>query len=119
MTDANRVVIVGGHGKVALLAARKLKDANYAVDSIIRNPEQNDDVRHAGGNPVVLDIVTASVDELASAFFGASAIVFSSGAGGVYPDRNHDVDYMAAVCDKAADEQVGVTRILIVSYTNA
>src|SRR5690625_5945287 len=88
MTDANRVVIVGGHGKVALLAARKLKAANYAVDSIIRNPQQNDDVRNAGGNPVVLDIETASVDELASAFSGAYAVVFSAGAGGGNPARD-------------------------------
>src|SRR5690625_3592626 len=114
MTDANRVVIVGGHGKVALLAARKLKDANYAVDSIIRNPEQNDDVRNAGGNPVVLDIETASVDELASAFFGASAIVFSAGAGGGNPARTHAVDYEAAVRTMAAAEQVGVKRFIMV-----
>ena len=119
MTDANRVVIVGGHGKVALLAARKLKDANYAVDSIIRNPEQNDDVRNAGGNPVVLDIETASVDELASAFFGASAIVFSAGAGGGNPARTHAVDYEAAVRTMAAAEQVGVKRFIMVSYANA
>src|SRR5690625_7774112 len=102
MTDANRVVIVGGHGKVALLAARKLKAANYAVDSIIRNPQQNDDVRNAGGNPVVLDIETASVDELASAFSGAYAVVFSAGAGGGNPARTHAVDYEAAVRTMAA-----------------
>src|SRR5690554_1749537 len=119
MTDANRVVIVGGHGKVALLAARKLKAANYAVDSIIRNPEQNDDVRNAGGNPIVLDIEAAGVDELASAFSDASAIVFSAGAGGGNPARTHAVDYEAATRTMAAAEQAGVKRFIMVSYANA
>ncbi len=119
VANTNRVVIVGGHGKIALLAAAKLQAANYAVDSIIRNPEHNDDVRNAGGNPVVLDIEKARVDELASAFSGASAIVFSAGAGGGNPARTHAVDYEAATRAMAAAEQVGVKRFIMVSYANA
>ena len=82
MTDQNKIVIIGGHGKVALLAAPKLKAAGYAVDSIIRNPGHEDAVRAAGANPVVLDIESADVDAMASAFRGAHAVVFSAGAGG-------------------------------------
>ncbi|TFI50643.1 NAD-dependent dehydratase, partial [Micrococcus endophyticus] len=34
-----RTVIIGGHGKVALLAAPLLAEAGHDVTSIIRNPE--------------------------------------------------------------------------------
>src|SRR5690625_3457349 len=119
MTDANRVVSVGGHGKVALLAARKLKYANYAIDSIIRNPQQNNEVRNHGVNPIVLVIATASVDELTSAFSGAYAVVFSAAAGGATPPSTHAVDYEAAVRTMAAAEQVGVKPFIMVSYANA
>lgn len=50
MAKTDRVVILGGHGKVALLAAGKLKAADYAVDSVIRNPGHTEDVRAAGGH---------------------------------------------------------------------
>src|SRR5699024_1156856 len=44
MSDSARAVILGGHGKIALLAAPKLKDAGDVVDSVIRNPQQSPDV---------------------------------------------------------------------------
>lgn len=119
MTDTQRVVILGGHGKVALLAAGKLKAAHYAVDSIIRNAGHGEDVRQAGGNPVVLDIEAASVNEMASAFSGAAAIVFSAGAGGGNPKRTHAVDYEAATRAMAAAERAGVKRFVMVSYAGA
>ncbi len=119
MSEINRVVIVGGHGKVARLAAGKLTAANFAVDSLIRNPDQSDDVRAAGANPVVLDIESAGVNELASAFAGAAAIVFSAGAGGGNPKRTHAVDFEAATRAMAAADQAGVKRFVMVSYAGA
>ena len=47
MSDADRVVILGGHGKIALMAAPKLKEAGYSVDSVIRNPDQTAEVEAA------------------------------------------------------------------------
>ena len=119
MTDPKRTVIIGGHGKVALLAAPKLKAAGHAVDSIIRNPGHADDVRAAGGNPVVLDIESADVDALASAFKGAQAVVFSAGAGGGDPQRTRAVDYDAATRAMQAAGQAGVKRFVMVSYAAA
>lgn len=119
MADTPRVVILGGHGKIALLAAGKLKDANYTVDSIIRNPDQRDAVCDAGGNPVVLDIELAGVGELASIFSGAAAVVFSAGAGGGNPQRTHAVDFEAATIAMAAAEKAAVKRFIMVSYAGA
>ncbi|GAA3825268.1 MULTISPECIES: NAD(P)H-binding protein [Brevibacterium] len=112
----SRVVILGGHGKVALLAAPKLAAAGFAVDSVIRNPEQAADIEAADAHPVVLDIETADTDALAEVFAGADAIVFSAGAGGGSPERTKAVDLEAAKRAVDAAEQAGVKRFVMVSY---
>ena len=119
MADTQRVVILGGHGKVALLAASTLKKGNYAVDSIIRTPAQGDAVRQAGGNPLVIDIELAGVGELASTFAGAAAVVFSAGAGGGNPERTNAVDFEAATRAMAAAEKAAVKRFIMVSYAGS
>lgn len=67
MNDSNRIVLIGGHGKVGLLLPAILEPAGWSVDSIIRNPAQVDDVRKVGGNPVMLDIEATDVDAMAAA----------------------------------------------------
>lgn len=119
MADTQRVVILGGHGKVALLATSKLTGANYAVDSIIRNPDQVDAVRKAGGNPLVLDIELAGVGELTATFAGAAAVVFSAGAGGGNPERTNAVDFEAATRAMAAADKAAVKRFIMVSYAGS
>ena len=124
MTDTagqqtKRVVILGGHGKIALLAAPKLATAGYAVDSVIRNPDHRGDVEAAGAEPVELSIEDASVEQLADLFAGADAVVFSAGAGGGDPARTHAVDYEAAVRSIDAAERSGVQRYVMVSYSRA
>lgn len=120
MSDKQRVVIIGGHGKVALLAAHRLSEAGYDVNSIVRNPDQSDDVQAAGGNPVVLDIQAASTEGMAKVFSGAAAIVFSAGAGGnSTPERTRAIDHDAATRAMAAAGQASVDRFIMVSYANA
>lgn len=119
MSDTPRVVILGGHGKIALLAAPKLTARGFAVDALIRNPEHAADVEDATANPVLLDIEKAGVDELAAAFDGARAVVFSAGAGGGNPLRTAAVDHEAAVRAMRAAEQAGVRRFVMVSYLRA
>lgn len=114
-----RVVIVGGHGKVALLAAPKLVDAGFSVDSLIRDPDHASEVERAGANPVVLDVEGAGTAELAEAFSGAAAVVFSAGAGGGDPRRTRAVDHAAAVRTMEAARQAGATRYVMVSYVRS
>ncbi|PFG31720.1 SDR family oxidoreductase [Paramicrobacterium agarici] len=118
MTD-KRVIIVGGHGKIALLAAPKLAAAGYRVESLIRDPQQSDDVHRAEAEPVVLDIESADVDALAEAFAGADAVVFSAGAGGGNPQRTAAVDFDAATRTMDAALKAGVDRYVMVSYARA
>ncbi|WP_404287085.1 SDR family oxidoreductase [Glutamicibacter arilaitensis] len=119
MSDTNRVVIIGGHGKVALLAAPRLASSGLNVESVIRNPEHSEEISALGATPVVLDIEQADVDSLAQQFAGAKAVVFSAGAGGGSPERTVAVDYEAAVRTMKAAEQAGVKRFVIVSYARA
>ena len=78
----SRIVIVGGHGKVALLLAPILSARGHDVVSLIRDPEQADEVSATGAVPLVVSVEEASDAELAAAFSGADAIVWSAGAGG-------------------------------------
>lgn len=119
MSEESRVVLIGGHGKVALLAAPKLVARGFAVDSLIRNPDHSAEITATGANPVVLDIENADVDQLANAFAGASAIVFSAGAGGGNKERTRAVDFDAAVRSIEAAKQAGVARFVMVSYSRA
>lgn len=120
MPSTPRVVILGGHGKVALLATPKLRQEGYDVDSVIRDPSQSDAIIAAGGTPIVLDLEETDVETLADTFNGATAIVFSAGAGAKAPEeRTRAVDYEAAVrCMEAADK-ADVKRFVMVSYANA
>lgn len=119
MADNNRVVILGGHGKVALLATPKFKEAGFTVDNVIRKPEQKSEIERVGGTPVLLDLESATVDEFAETFRGAAAVVFSAGAGGGNPERTNAVDYEAAVRSIEAAEKAGVKRYVLVSYATA
>lgn len=117
--EKGRVVILGGHGKIALLAAPKLKDAGYAVESVIRSEAQSSDIEAAGASPVVLDLENADAEALKQAFSGAQAVVFSAGAGGGSPERTRSVDFEAAARTMDAAEAAGVKRYVMVSYAGA
>lgn len=119
MAERGTVIIIGGHGKIALLAAPKLVEAGYAVRSLIRNPEHADDVRAAGAEPVLLDVENADTPALTEAFVGAEAVVFSAGAGGGNPARTRAVDQDAAIRSMDAAAQADVSRYVMVSYARS
>lgn len=94
-----------------LLAAR----SDDAV-GLIRSPDHRDDLRAAGAEPVVCDLETAGVDEVAEHLAGADAVVFAAGAGpGSGAARKETVDHAAAVLFGDAAARAGVRRYLLVS----
>jgi len=111
-----RIVIIGGHGKVALHLAGLLAERGDEAVSIIRNPDHADDVRDAGGVPVELDVEQADVDAMVEAFAGADAVVWSAGAGGGSADRTYAVDRDAAQRAVDAASRAGVRRFIMVSW---
>jgi nucleoside-diphosphate-sugar epimerase len=114
------VAIAGGHGKIALQLTRRLSARGEAVAGLIRKPEHADDVRAAGGQPVLCDLETASVPEIASAIAGASAVVFAAGAGpGSSAERKLTVDRDGAIKLLEGAVAAGVPRYVIVSSVGA
>ncbi|MEU3610877.1 SDR family oxidoreductase [Streptomyces sp. NPDC006872] len=115
-----RIVIAGGHGQIALRLERLLAARGYEVAGIIRKAEQGDDLRAAGAEPVVLDLESASVDEVAERLRGADAAVFAAGAGpGSGVTRKDTVDKGAAVLFADAAIRAGVRRFVVVSSMGA
>ncbi len=76
-----RIVIAGAHGRVARRLGRLLSARGDTVVGIVRNPAHEADLRADGVEPAVLDLETASVDDLAGVSTGADAVVFAAGAG--------------------------------------
>lgn len=114
-----RVAIIGGHGKIALRAARLLVDQGDEVTSIIRNEAHTADVKSAGANPVVADIEQLDTAGLASVLAGQDAVVWSAGAGGGSPQRTYAVDRDAAIRSMDAATSAGISRYVMVSYFGA
>jgi cytosine deaminase len=115
-----RTVIAGGHGQIALRLERLLAGRGDSAAGLIRNPAQADDLRSVGAEPVVLDLESASVDEVAAVLRGADAAVFAAGAGaGSGDDRKLTVDRDAAVLLADAAAAAGVRRFLVISSMGA
>jgi uncharacterized protein YbjT (DUF2867 family) len=114
------VAIAGGHGKIALALTERLSGRGERVISLIRNPDHADDVRAWGGQPVVCDLESADVAEVAAAISGAAAVVFAAGAGpGSGAERKRTVDRDGAIKLLRAAEEVGADRYLIISSVGA
>ncbi|WP_411141666.1 NAD(P)H-binding protein [Streptomyces sp. x-80] len=115
-----RIVIAGGHGQIALRLERLLAGRGDEVAGIVRRPEQAGDVLAAGAEPVVCDLESATVADVARHLEGADAAVFAAGAGpGSGAARKDSVDRGAAVLFADAAEAAGVRRFVVVSSMGA
>lgn len=114
-----RIVIFGGHGKVALLLSPILSERGDQVTSVFRNPDHSEEVAVTGAVPVVADIEQLDTDALAKLVAGHDAVVFSAGAGGRNPARTYAVDRDAAIRTIDAAAKAGVRRFVMVSYFGA
>ena len=116
MVAAVNVVIVGGHGKIALRLEKILAERGDSPRGIVRKTEQAADLEEIGAEPVVVDVENESADALAEHVRGSDAVVFAAGAGpGSGSERKRTVDYGAAVKLIEACEGTGVDRYAIVS----
>lgn len=113
------VVIIGGHGKVALRLAPLLVDAGHDVTSIVRNPDHADDVAAAGGTARVADVERLDRAGFAELLAGVDAVVWSAGAGGGSPERTYALDRDAAIRSMDAAADAGARRYVMVSYFGA
>lgn len=115
----SRTLVVGGHGKVALLLTPLLIERGDEVTGLIRNPAHEADVVAAGASAQVGNIEQMGPDEWDGALTGFDAVVWSAGAGGGDPARTLAVDRDAAIASMDAAQRAGVDRYVMVSYLGA
>ncbi|MET0812565.1 MAG: SDR family oxidoreductase [Microbacterium sp.] len=116
---STRVLIFGGHGKVALLLEPLLASRGDTVTAVIRNPDHEGEVAATGANPVVFDVEAFDTDQIENLVAGNDVVVWAAGAGGGNPDRTYAVDRDAAIRSIDAAVAAGVRRYVMVSYFGA
>jgi uncharacterized protein YbjT (DUF2867 family) len=111
-----RVVIAGGHGKIARQLSRLLAERGDHPVGLIRDHRQRADLLVDGAEPVELDLENTTVEALAAVLKGADAAVFAAGAG---PNsgaaRKDTMDREGAVLLAQACETAGVQRLVQIS----
>ncbi len=111
-----RILLIGGHGKVALLLEPLLVAAGHHVTAVFRNPDHEADVAATGAVPLVADIETFDTDQFTNLVSGNDVVVWSAGAGGGGTNRTYAVDRDAAIRSIDATVAAGVPRYVMVSY---
>lgn len=111
-----RAVIAGGHGQVGLRLGALLAGRGDQPVGLVRAAEQAADLEAAGVEPLVLDLVAATPEQLVRALQGADAVVFSAGAGGRGgAEATNAIDGEGAVKLVDAAATAGVRRFVMVS----
>lgn len=115
----SRILIIGGHGKVALRLAPLLAARGDEPVAVIRNPDHADDVAAAGAIPLVSDVEGLDAAGFDALVAGHDAVVWAAGAGGGNAQRTYAVDRDAAIASIDAAARAGVRRYVMVSYLGA
>jgi len=112
-----RIIIAGGHGKIALRLAKLL---GVGAAGLVRNPAHLADVEATGAEAVLCDLEKSSVAEVAEILRDADAVVFAAGAGpGSGVARKDTVDRAASVLLADAAERAGVRTFVQISSMGA
>ncbi|GAA5209211.1 SDR family oxidoreductase [Microbacterium kyungheense] len=111
-----RILIFGGHGRIALLLEPLLVAQGHTVTAVIRNAAHEDEVAATGAQPLVADVERLDVGQLENIVAGNDVVVWSAGAGGGDPARTYAVDRDAAIRSMDAAAAAGVLRYVMVSW---
>lgn len=111
-----RIAVIGAHGQVGQHLLNRIHEAGDDGVGVIRNREHGEDLVRLGAETALVDIETATAEELAEALRGADAVVFSAGAGGgSTKERKRTVDFAGSVLAAEAAKLAGVRRFVQVS----
>lgn len=113
------VTVIGGHGKVALLATPLLNEAGHTVRAVIRKQQQSADIETVGATPVVADVEQLDTGAIAEMLAGSDAVLWSAGAGGAGEERTWAMDRDTAIRVMEAAQQADIGRFVMVSYFNS
>ncbi|KIW04854.1 uncharacterized protein PV09_04036 [Verruconis gallopava] len=126
MSD-KQVLLLGGHGKVALHLTPLLLAKSWNVTSVVRNPDHEADILKLGENkPGKIEVLLDSLDDVTSVEHAERVldkvrpdiVVWSAGAGGKGgPARTKAVDEVAAKhYISASVARPSVKKFMMVSY---
>ena len=111
------VVVVGGHGKVALALLQILAQRGDRARGLIRERAQAPDLEAVGAEAMIADLER---DEIPPAIGDADAVVFAAGAGaGSGPERKRTVDLGGALKLIVAVQAAGIRRYVMISAMGA
>jgi uncharacterized protein YbjT (DUF2867 family) len=110
------VLVIGGHGKVAMHLLRLLAARGDIARGLIRNPAHAEDLEGIGAFAVIDDLEAETEGQLTHAVEGSDAVVFAAGAGpGSGAARKRTVDLGGALKSIHACQRTGVGRYVMVS----
>ena len=123
----HKVLLLGGHGKIAMLLTPMLLARSWSVTSVIRNPDHKSEILKLGeGQKGKIDVIIDSLDDVKSDAAAnklldqvkPSIVVWSAGAGGKGgPSRTFAIDRDAAKhYIKTSLAEPSVKKFLMVSY---
>ncbi|MFH8573001.1 NAD(P)H-binding protein [Streptomyces sp. NPDC017993] len=110
-----KVFQIGAAGGVGRRLTQLLAARGGSVTGMHRGPAQGETVREAGGTPVIGDLITDAVDDLAQKLHGHDAVVFSAGAHGTGMDKTTLIDGKGLQKAVDAAALAGVSRFVLVS----
>jgi len=112
----SRIIVFGGHGRIALLLSPLLVSRGDEVTAVIRNPDHVAEVEATGATALLADVEALDTASIASIIRGHDAIVWSAGAGGGDSQRTYAVDRDAAIRTMDAAPKADVSRYIMVSW---
>ncbi|SDN12081.1 Uncharacterized conserved protein YbjT, contains NAD(P)-binding and DUF2867 domains [Psychrobacillus sp. OK028] len=115
-----KVLVIGANGQIGQMVVKELqKNDTHSVTAVVRKKEQAEKFIADNIQAIVADL-EGTVEELAKAFTGADAIIFTAGSGGhTGPDKTLLIDLDGAVKTMEAAKQVGIGRYIMVSAFDA
>ncbi|MFJ8675603.1 SDR family oxidoreductase [Streptomyces sp. NPDC093589] len=110
-----KVFQIGAAGGVGRRLTQLLAARGNSVTGMHRGPAQAETVREAGGNPVIGDLITDQVGDLAQKMQGHDVVVFSAGAHGTGMDKTTLIDGKGLQKAVDAAALAEVSRFVLVS----
>ncbi|MGM8931154.1 SDR family oxidoreductase [Salinicola halophyticus] len=111
----SKVFIVGAAGQVGRRLIGQLTQQGHEAIALHRKPEQAEELKGLGGQPVAGDIQALNTAQLASLMQGSDAVVFTAGAGGAGRELTNAIDGKGLELSVDAARQANVKRFLLVS----
>lgn len=120
-TTAKKILYIGGHGKIALLATPLLVKAGHSVDALVRNPAYTPELEALGAGVVVRDLTKQAAADWAELFSNYDLVIWGAGNGGrAGAQATLDIDRDGALATIDALESMDrPPRYVMISYLGA